>query len=167
MFGFVFGFLYGSLLEYLIHDLVFHRMGKKKGSIWSYHLRGHHALAKKNKFLDQTKSKVETYGLLILIAIHLPLLLVSVGFTIGVVTYAVAFNLLHGFQHRHPEFTKKYMKWHWDHHMGPRECVEANWCVTFPLFDYVMGTRKPYYNTNRYFMDMAKKSVRAINEKDN
>ena len=149
MFGFVFGFLYGSLLEYLIHDRLFHRMGRKKGSIWSYHLRGHHVLARKNKFLDQTKSKVETYGLLLLIAIHLPLLFISVGFTIGVVVYAVAFNFLHGFQHRHPEFTKKYMKWHWDHHM---KSSNKNFGVVVPWMDYLFRTRRKYRDWLKLFI---------------
>ena len=62
MIGFFLGFLYGSLLEYLIHDHLFHRMGKKKDSIFSYHLKGHHRLAKKNGFVDLTLSKVEFYA---------------------------------------------------------------------------------------------------------
>ena len=141
MIGFFLGFLYGSLLEYLIHDLVFHRMGKKKGSIFSYHLKGHHRLAKKNGFVDLTLSKVEFYGLLFLIVTHLPLIYISLGFWIGVTLYAVAFKVLHGLQHAYPEFTKKYMKWHWDHHMRN---PNYNFGVVVPWMDYLFRTRKKY-----------------------
>ena len=141
MIGFFLGFLYGSLLEYLIHDLLFHRLGKKKNSIFSYHLKGHHRLAKKNGFVDLTISSVEFYGLLLLIIIHLPLVLISVGFWIGVSLYAVAFKILHGAQHAYPEFTKKYMKWHWDHHMRN---PNYNFGVVVPWMDYLFGTRKKY-----------------------
>ena len=141
MIGFLLGFLYGSLLEYLIHDLLFHRLGKKKNSIFSYHLKGHHKLAKKNNFVDLTISRVEFYGLLFLIAIHFPLVLVSVGFWVGVSLYAAAFKVLHGLQHAHPEFTKKYMKWHWDHHM---KNPNYNFGVVVPWIDYLFGTRKKY-----------------------
>jgi len=40
--------------------------------------------------------------------------------------------------------------WH-DHHMGPNQ--EANWCVTQPWFDYVMGTRELYAGTPREARD--------------
>ena len=44
-------------------------MGRKKGSIWSYHLKGHHKLAKKQGFVDLTESPVETIGLVSLLII--------------------------------------------------------------------------------------------------
>ena len=31
--------------------------------------------------------------------------------------------------------------------MGPNQ--NANWCVTHPFFDHVMGTREPYLGTER------------------
>ncbi len=34
------------------------------------------------------------------------------------------------------------MPWHYDHHMGKDQ--NSNWCVTHPLFDMVLGTRKEY-----------------------
>ena len=141
MIGFFLGFLYGSLLEYLIHDRVFHRMGKKRGSMFSYHLKGHHALARKNNFVDLTLSRVEFYGLLFLILIHLPVIAINVGFWAGVTLYAIAFKVIHGFQHKYPEFTKKYMKWHWEHHMKDSN---KNFGVVVPWMDYLFRTRKKY-----------------------
>lgn len=34
---------------------------------------------------------------------------------------------------------KKRIPWHYDHHMTSNQ--NANWCVTKPWFDYIMGTR--------------------------
>ena len=141
MLGFVLGFLYGSLLEYVIHDFLFHRMGRKKGSIFAYHLKGHHALARRNNFIDVTLSKVEYYGLVFLCLIHLPIIFINVGFWLGVTLYAIAFKVIHGLQHRYPDFTKKYMKWHWDHHM---KSANKNFGVVVPWMDYLFGTRKKY-----------------------
>ena len=141
MLGFVLGFLYGSFLEYFIHRYVFHKMGKKRGSIFSYHLRGHHKLAAKNNFIDLTTSRVEFYGLIILVLLHLPIVYVSFGFWMGVTVFAIFFKILHGIQHARPSFTKKYMKWHWDHHM---KTPNKNFGVVVPWMDYIFGTRKKY-----------------------
>ncbi|ERS10046.1 MULTISPECIES: hypothetical protein [Marinobacter] len=34
---------------------------------------------------------------------------------------------------------KKAIPWHYNHHMNTNQ--DANWCVTRPWFDYIMGTR--------------------------
>jgi sterol desaturase/sphingolipid hydroxylase (fatty acid hydroxylase superfamily) len=39
----------------------------------------------------------------------------------------------------YPEFAKKYVKWHWDHHQINQN---ANFGITLPLFDYILKTRK-------------------------
>ena len=139
MFGFIIGFLYGSLLEYVIHRFVFHKLGHKKKSMWSYHLKGHHVLSRKNNFVDLTESNIESVGMFLLILIHVPLFFVSFGAWLGITLYALAFKYLHGYQHKHPEFTKKYMKWHWDHHM---KSPNKNFGVVVPWMDYLFGTRK-------------------------
>jgi hypothetical protein len=33
----------------------------------------------------------------------------------------------------------KKIPWHYDHHMNSNQ--DANWCVTKPWFDYILGTR--------------------------
>ena len=35
---------------------------------------------------------------------------------------------------------------------------DQNWCVTFPLWDYVMGTRVPYIGTETEQKDILRKS---------
>tara|TARA_R110001583_G_scaffold8208_3_gene39680 strand:+ start:678 stop:1115 length:438 start_codon:yes stop_codon:yes gene_type:complete len=141
-FGFLFlGLLYGNFLEYVIHKHLFHKMGRKKNSIWGYHLRGHHVLSKKNGFIDLTASQVENWGLIFLMVVHLPFFWLSIGFWLGINIYSILFKVLHGFQHSHPEFTKKYMKWHWDHHM---KNPNKNFGVVAPWSDYLFRTRKDH-----------------------
>ena len=48
----------------------------------------------------------------------------------------------HKRSHEDPEWAREHLPWHYDHHMGRDQ--NANWCVTHPFFDYVMGTRKEY-----------------------
>ena len=50
--------------------------------------------------------------------------------------------LIHNISHKYPEFSKKYIRWHYDHHMGKNQ--NKNWCVTYPLADYLLGTRIKY-----------------------
>lgn len=45
----------------------------------------------------------------------------------------------HRKSHLDPEWGKKVIPWHYDHHMNTNQ--DANWCVTKPWFDYIMGTR--------------------------
>ena len=49
--------------------------------------------------------------------------------------------------------------WHYDHHMGPNQ--NANWCVTRPWMDIVMGTREPYAGTDRERATLARRAVAA------
>ncbi len=53
----------------------------------------------------------------------------------------------HKRSHLDPEWARTHLPWHYDHHMGPDQ--NANWCVTRPWFDHLMGTRKPYLDTPR------------------
>jgi hypothetical protein len=43
--------------------------------------------------------------------------------------------------------------------MGPNQ--NANWCVTHPFFDHVMGTREPYLGTEREQRDTKRRTARA------
>jgi sterol desaturase/sphingolipid hydroxylase (fatty acid hydroxylase superfamily) len=49
---------------------------------------------------------------------------------------------VHRRAHRDPAWARKHLRWHYDHHMGKNQ--DANWCVTWPWFDYVMGTRERF-----------------------
>ena len=66
---------------------------------------------------------------------------------------------VHKRAHLDPEWAKVHLPWHYDHHMGPNQ--NANWCVTRPWFDHLMGTREPYLGTERAAQDAAKRAARA------
>lgn len=46
---------------------------------------------------------------------------------------------MHKKSHLDPEYARTRIPWHYDHHMNANQ--NANWCVTRPWFDYIMGTR--------------------------
>jgi sterol desaturase/sphingolipid hydroxylase (fatty acid hydroxylase superfamily) len=41
---------------------------------------------------------------------------------------------------------------------------DKNWCVTFPLWDYVMGTRVPYKGTETERKDIERRQRKAQNK---
>ena len=52
MVGFALGIVYASFLEWWIHKKLFHEYGRKKDSVFAFHLRDHHVVAKRNEFVD-------------------------------------------------------------------------------------------------------------------
>ncbi len=139
MIGFILGTIYASFLEWWIHKRLFHERGKKKNSLFAYHLRDHHVVAKKNNYLDIRMSLIETGGLGFLALIHMPILYVSCMFYFGTLVYALAFVILHNYGHRNPKWAKAYQPWHWKHHM---KNPNSNWNVVLPIADWVMKTNK-------------------------
>ena len=139
MIGFILGTIYASFLEWWIHKYLFHVRGKKKNSLFAYHLRDHHVVAKRNNFTDIRMSIVETVGLFFLAIIHLPIFYISPMFYSATVIYAVAFFILHNYAHRNPKWAKVYQPWHWDHHM---KNPNSNWNVVLPIADWIMRTNK-------------------------
>ena len=83
-------------------------------------------------------------------------------FFVGTLAYS-AWNYYrkHKRAHLDPEWARANLPWHYDHHMGPNQ--HANWCVTRPWFDVLMGTRQPYAGTEREAKDRAKRTRRAQN----
>ena len=131
------GILYGNILEYVVHRYLFHGLGKKKDSMFAFHLREHHIKCRKNDYEDKRFSKVEFLGLLLLLMLHLPLLFVVPSFFGALATYAMAFIVIHNGLHFFPEFGKKYFKWHWNHHMRNQN---KSWGVVLPITDIFTGT---------------------------
>ena len=136
-FLFFLGIFYANVVEYVVHRYLFHGLGKKANSVFAFHIRGHHLAARKNEFIDLKVSANEVIGLPYLLMLHLPFLFWSQVFFAALVIYASAFILLHNYQHRNPEFTKKYFWWHWDHHMGNQN---KSWGVVLPITDFITGT---------------------------
>ncbi|MFO0749331.1 MAG: hypothetical protein U1F43_27245 [Myxococcota bacterium] len=98
----------------------------------------------------------ETWSLLALAAAHLPLLPVAPLYTLTIWGRIVHYQRVHKRSHLDPEWAREHLPWHYDHHMGPNQ--DANWCVTNPWFDELMGTREPYAHTEREREDAAKRA---------
>ncbi len=139
MVGFILGIIYASFLEWWVHKELFHKHGRKKNSMFAYHLRDHHKVARKNDYVDNRRSLREFFGLLFLVLVHLPIALISVGFYTATLAYSIAFYILHQYSHTNPEWAKKYQPWHWKHHM---ENPKKNWNVVLPIADKIMKTDK-------------------------
>ncbi|MDP2228453.1 MAG: sterol desaturase family protein [Moraxellaceae bacterium] len=81
----------------------------------------------------------EVKSLLALTAVTSLVAPVAPFFTLGTYYAAGRYFYVHRRSHLDPEWGKKTIPWHYDHHMNSNQ--DANWCVTRPWFDYLMGTR--------------------------
>jgi hypothetical protein len=168
MIGIPLGMLYSNVGEWLIHKYVLHGLGRKKGTYWSFHWHEHHRNARREAMTDGDYKRSlwgwhgqakEALGLVTMAAAHLPLARRAPWFVATVVFCHARYYYAHKRSHRDPEWAKQHLPWHYDHHMGPNQ--HANWCVTAPWFDMVMGTREPYVGTAREAMDNDRKRARV------
>ena len=145
--------VYANLFEWLWHKYVYHGLGKKKKSWFSGHWREHHRavrkangfdLSYKNKLFAGKDPTLEAIQLFLAASLHLPLVTHAPAFVIALYFHALAYFVLHRKSHLDPEWAKKYLPWHYDHHMGKNQ--DANWCVTFPLWDHILRTREYFVN---------------------
>jgi hypothetical protein len=151
MIGIPLGLLYTNVGEWLVHKYVLHGLGKNKDSFWAFHWHEHHRESRTHDMLDpqyerslfswqaQTKEVVALIGGALL---HAPLLPVAPFFTATVWYRMYRYYLIHKRAHLDPGWAERELPWHYDHHMGKDQ--NANWCVTHPFFDHVMGTRKTW-----------------------
>lgn len=147
---FILAFLYANLLEWVIHKYVFHGLGKNKESHFSGHWHTHHKLCRKNDNKDETYKefpphssvKQELNSLLVLALMHSPIIFFSPFFYICLIYFTIRYFYIHRKSHTDVEWGKRNFPWHYDHHMGKDQ--DANWGVTSPLWDHILGTRKRY-----------------------
>ena len=150
MLGIPLGLITANATEWLVHKHVLHRLGKRPNSFWRFHWREHHRNALRHGFYDPDYQRSplapnaqgkEVAGLAVGCLAVTPLMPVA-PFYVGTLYYC-AFNYyrVHKQSHLDPEWAKRRVPWHYDHHMGPNP--NANWCVTKPWFDWLMGTREP------------------------
>jgi len=137
VFAFSLGILYANFVEWFVHKVLFHGLGKKKDSFFSFHLREHHKNVLKNNYYDSKFSKIEFPGIVLLLLTHLPLATISQPFYIALVIYGLLFVGIHNLLHKNPAFGHKYFRWHWNHHMSNQN---KSWGVVLPLFDILAGT---------------------------
>lgn len=167
MIGFPLGLLYANAMEWVIHKHALHGLGKNKKSFWSFHWHEHHQVSRKQAMLDEqyhqsilgwNAHSKEVLSLVAAAAIHAPLLPVAPFFTLAVWASAANYYRVHRKAHLDPQWAEAHVPWHVDHHMGPNQ--HANWCVTCPLFDRVMGTREKYLGTDKHKEDLAREAAR-------
>lgn len=161
------GLLYGNFAEWFIHRYILHGLGKNKNSFWRTHWYDHHRNSRRagNFDVDYTKPLFRWHaagkelGALVGLAIsHLPLFFVAPYFAATLFYCACNYYFKHKKSHLDVEWGRKKVPWHLDHHLGPNQ--DANWCVTKPWFDHILGTREPYIGTERERADLARKNAK-------
>ncbi|NOR68114.1 MAG: hypothetical protein GQ532_00180 [Methylomarinum sp.] len=146
---FFLGLLYANAGEWLIHKYILHALGRKKHSFWAYHLQEHHVISARNGMLDpgyqklnlktwNTQSK-ELVVLASIVLLHVPMFLIVPAFTSAVYVSLALYYYKHRKAHLDPVWARRHLRWHFEHHLGRNSC--ANWCVTWPWFDYLLRTR--------------------------
>lgn len=163
MIGIPLGLVYANAGEWLVHKYVLHGLGRKRSSFFSFHWLEHHRVSRLQGFYDpdyerplfgwHAESK-EAVALVGAAALHLPLLPIAPFFTATVWYSTWNYYRVHKRAHLDPEWARAHLPWHYDHHMAPDQ--DANWCVTKPWFDELLGTRKPYLGTEREAQDRAR-----------
>jgi hypothetical protein len=144
---FLLGLLAANAGEWLMHKIILHGLGKNRHSFWAYHLYEHHVVCANNGMLDlgyrhidlttwNTQSK-ELAVLAVIVLLLLPLFMVLPFFIDAIYLSLLLYYYAHRKAHLDPAWAKAHLPWHYDHHLGGN----ANWCVTWPLIDYLLGTR--------------------------
>jgi len=155
--GIPLGLLYANTAEWLLHKHVLHGRGRDRRSFWAFHFHEHHQACWKHDFRDPNYARSllgwhaqskEALSLVVLAATHVPLLPVAPFFTGTVLFSAWDYYRKHKRAHLDPEWAKEHLPWHYDHHMGPNP--EANWGVTHPWLDELLGTRERFLDADAH-----------------
>jgi sterol desaturase/sphingolipid hydroxylase (fatty acid hydroxylase superfamily) len=151
MIGIPLGLAYCNFGEWFLHKYVLHGLGKNPKSFWRFHWHEHHQASRRNEMVDaqytqprgrwSTNAK-ELLGLAAIVVGHVPLFSRAPFFTATVWYSTVRYYFVHRRAHLDPQWARVHLPWHYDHHMGKDQ--NANWCVTHPFFDLVLGTRKEF-----------------------
>ncbi len=168
MIGIPLALLASNATEWFVHKYILHGVGKKKDSFWAFHWHEHHRESRKHRMADphydqsvfgahsQGKEAAALVATGLLIA---PLFPVAPFFTMTAWYCGYNYYRVHKKSHLDPEWAREHLPWHYDHHMGPKQ--DANWCVTKPWFDELMGTRVPYAFTEKEAKDLERRARRA------
>jgi hypothetical protein len=151
MIGIPLGLAVANASEWAFHKYVLHGLGRDKRSFWSFHWHDHHRNARKHGHLDADyrarlftawngQSK-EALALAAGVAVLAPLAPIAPWFVGTVIYSTINYYRKHKRAHLDPAWAREHLPWHYDHHMGSNQ--NANWCVTRPWFDHLMGTREP------------------------
>ncbi len=167
MIGIPVALLAANATEWLVHKYVLHGAGKKKDSFFSFHWHEHHREARRHGMRDShyerpvwgRHSQGKEAGLLLATGLAVAPLFPVAPFFVGTTWYCVwNYYRVHKRSHEDPKWARENLTWHYDHHMGPKQ--DANWCVTKPWMDELMGTRVPYAFTERERRDIERRERR-------
>ena len=106
----VVGVAYAIVLEWLIHKYILHhpKLGKKKGSVFSFHFKGHHGAARRNQFYDLDYASYrwtsEQTSLLLFFLPHLILVQWFPIFIVTILVMTLRYYIIHQCQHRDPKW---------------------------------------------------------------
>lgn len=143
---FLLGLLIANAGEWLIHRYLLHGLGHQADSFWAYHLYEHHAVAKKFNMFDpgykkwpkswnsQAKEGLVLAGIL---ALNLPFFWWANGYACAIYASVVIYSIVHRKAHCDQQWAKAYLPWHHYHHLHNEQ---SNWCISYPLFDYLINT---------------------------
>ena len=136
------GWLYGHIFEYIAHKHVLHNKKKFK-KVFRNHFKTHHNASRKNKMYDKNysrlvSSKFEIVSLLSILILHFPVVFILPYFYGMIVWSVMSYYLIHRLSHLNIEWGKKWLPWHYEHHMGKDQHI--NWGVRLPIVDKFLKT---------------------------
>lgn len=153
MIGFPIALFFANGFEWYAHKYILHgtpRKGQPRYSPVPKSMKSHwahHKLVRKTDYVDEAyaeglshwRTRNEATSLLALTAVTSLAFPVAPFFTLGTYYAAGRYFYVHRRSHLEPEWGRTRIPWHYDHHMNTNQ--DANWCVTRPWFDHIMGTR--------------------------
>ncbi len=152
MWGIPAGLAAANVGEWFIHRYLLHGLGRRRKSFWAFHWHQHHRDVRRQAMLDanyiaeakgESPWSREVWALVVGGVVGGLLLMPLVPFFVLTVWYRMyRYYVVHRRSHLDKTWARGNLPWHYDHHMGKNQ--NANWCVTHPWFDYVMGTRVVY-----------------------
>ena len=136
------GWLYSHVFEYIAHRYVLHNH-KRFYTAFKNHFAIHHKTARKQGMYDEgyeslVSSKFETASLAIIGIVHLPLFYFVPWFAVMTYINLITYYIVHKKSHIDIEWGKKWLPWHYAHHMGKDQ--NKNWGVRTPIIDKIVGT---------------------------
>ena len=152
--GFLAGLVVANAFEWVAHKYILHgthRKGQPRYSPVPESMRSHwehHREVRKTEFFDHGyveglsnwRTKNEVISLTAVATVFgLAFYPFSKGMSAAALYSACNYYYIHRRAHLEPEWAKVTIPWHYDHHMNSNQ--DANWCVTKPWFDYLLGTR--------------------------
>ena len=138
----ILGWVYSQIFEYIAHKHVLHNH-KKFYHAFKNHFATHHKIARKNEMYDEGYESIfstgfETYSLIIIAIIHIPVAIVAPWFASAAYLNLIAYYFVHRKSHIDVEWGKKWLPWHYAHHMEKDQ--NKNWGVTTPIIDKIVKT---------------------------